>query len=164
MLWPILQMWIIWCEKPPASLEQCTEVILCKELKQSYCEILESLLAVFAKLSWNFHPSLRGCSALAGNRQYITCLSIYYRDITCFDGLYLKKSRSPCSDLGGDISFGPNGAPLGARWWSTRIISCRATEWTRETKLNRLNYRNFPLYALAFAGSVPRAQFILKTE
>ena len=158
---PDVNLWV--CEAP-ASLEQCTEVILCKELKQSYCEILESVPAVFAKLSWNFHPSLCGCSALAGNRQYITCLSIYYRDITCFDGLYLKKSRSPCSDLGGDISFGPNGAPLGARWWSTRIISCRATEWTRETKLNRLNYRNFPLYALAFAGSVPRAQFILKTE
>ena len=97
----------------PASLKQCIEVILRKELKQSYCEILESLPAVFAKLFWNFHPSLSGCGALAGNRQYITGLSIYYWDMTCFDGLYLKKSRSPCSVLGQniDISFGHN--------WST---------------------------------------------
>ena len=35
----------------PASLEQCIEVILSKELKQSYCEVLESVPAVFAKLS-----------------------------------------------------------------------------------------------------------------
>ena len=82
-----------------AAAEQCIDVILCKELKQSYCEILESVPAVFAKLSRNFHPSLSGCSALAGNRLYITGLSIYYRDMPCFDGLYLKKSRSPCSVL-----------------------------------------------------------------
>ena len=31
------------------SLEPCIEVILSKELKQSYCEILESVPAVFAK-------------------------------------------------------------------------------------------------------------------
>ena len=39
------------------------------ELKQSYCEILKSVPAVFAKLAWNFnfHPSLSDCSALAGN-------------------------------------------------------------------------------------------------
>ena len=49
-----------------------------------FCEILESVLAVCAKLFWNFHQSLRGCSALAGYLQYITCLSIYYQDMTCF--------------------------------------------------------------------------------
>ena len=35
----------------PASLKQSNEVILHIELKQSYCEILESVPAVFAKLS-----------------------------------------------------------------------------------------------------------------
>ena len=59
-----------------ASLERCSEVILRIELKQSHCEILESVPAVFAKLSWNFHPSLNGYSDLAGNRQYITGLWI----------------------------------------------------------------------------------------
>ena len=111
-----------------ASLKRCIEVILRIELEQSYCEILESVPAVFAKLSWNFHPSLCGCSALAGNRQYITGLSIYYRDMTCFDGLYLKKSCSACSILGHNIyiSFGPNGAPLNARWWSTLRAASRS--------------------------------------
>ena len=86
----------------PASLKLCIEVILCTELKQSYCEFFwnffESVPAVFAKLSWNFRPSLSVCSSLAGNRQYITYLSIYYLDMTYFDGLYLKKSRFACSN------------------------------------------------------------------
>ena len=96
----------------PASLERCIEVILRIELKQSYCENLESVPAVFAKLSWNFHLSLCGCSALAGNQQYIACLSIHYWDMTCFDGLNLKKSCAACSILRQniDVSFGPNGA------------------------------------------------------
>ena len=41
-----------------------------------------------------------------------------YRDLVCFDGLYLKKiARSACSILGENIdnSFGPNGASLGGR-------------------------------------------------
>ena len=76
--------------KALASLKQYVEVILCIELKQRYCEILESVPAVCAKLSWKFHQSLCGCSALAGNRQYITGLTIYYLDMTCFDGLHLK--------------------------------------------------------------------------
>ena len=112
----------------PASLQLCIEFIACLELKQSYCENLESIPAVFAKLSWNFHLSLSGCSAFAGNRQYIAGLSIHSRDMTCFDGLYLKKSRPACSILGQniDISFGPNGAPLGARWWSTLRTASRS--------------------------------------
>ena len=86
----------------PASLKRSIEVILCIELKQSYCEILESVPAVFAKLSWNFHPSLSNCSALAGNRQHMTgrdmtCDNIWPveiwpgRDMTCFDGFVLEK-------------------------------------------------------------------------
>ena len=35
------------------------------------CENLESVSAVLAKLSWNFHPSLCCCSALVGNQQYL---------------------------------------------------------------------------------------------
>ena len=73
-----------------AVLKRSIEIILRIELKQSHFENLESVPAVFAKWSWNFHPSPCGCSALAGNRQYITGLSIYYRDMPCFDGLYLK--------------------------------------------------------------------------
>ena len=41
-----------------------------------------------------------------------------YRDLVCFDDLYLKKiARSAYSFLGQNInnSFGPNGASLGAR-------------------------------------------------
>ena len=80
----VLQQWF--CRF--ALLKQSIEVIHHIELKQSYCEIWESVPAVFGKLSWNFRPSLSVCSSLAGNRQYITGLSIYYRDMTCFDGLY----------------------------------------------------------------------------
>ena len=52
---------------------------------------MESEPTEFAKLSRNFYPSLSGCSALAGNRQYMTGLSIYYRDITCFWWLIPEK-------------------------------------------------------------------------
>ena len=55
-----------------AVLKQSIEVILSILLKQSHCENLESVPAVFAKLSWNFHLSPCCCSALAGNQQYIT--------------------------------------------------------------------------------------------
>ena len=80
----------------PASLKRCIKVIFCIELKYSYCKILESVPAVFAMLSRNFHPAAV-LSAFAGNQQSI-------------DGLSLKKSLSVCSVLGPniDISFGPN--------------------------------------------------------
>ena len=111
-----------------ASLKRSIDNILFIELKQSYCEIWESVSAVLANISWNFHWSLCGCSALARNRQYITGLSIYYRDVPCFDGLYLKKSRFSCSVLGPniDILFGPNGALHGARRWSTLRAASRS--------------------------------------
>ena len=51
----------------PASLKRCIEVILRIELKQGYCEFGESVPAVLAKLPWNFHLSLSGCSTLAEN-------------------------------------------------------------------------------------------------
>ena len=111
-----------------ASLKRCIEVILRIELKQRYCEILESAPAVSAKISWNFHQPLSCCIALDGNRQYITSLTIYYRDMPCFDGMYLKKSRSAWSVLGQNIdtSFGPNRALLGARWWYTLHAASRS--------------------------------------
>ena len=71
---------------------------------------------------------------LAKNRQYITCLSIYYRDMACFDELHLSKSRSACSELG------------------------------QNTELNRLNDGDFPLHALRFARAVPRAQVAFLSE
>ena len=42
----------------------------------------------------------------------------YYSDMTCFDGLHLKKLLSACRVLGQNInsSFGPNTALLGALW------------------------------------------------
>ena len=49
------------------------------------------------KVVLKFPPSQSGCSASAANRQHITGLSIYDRlwpVFKCFDGLYLKKSRS----------------------------------------------------------------------
>ena len=60
--------WFCRCDfsvwEAPASLKRCLEVILRVELKQSYFEILELVPAVFAKLSWNFNPSLSCCSGL----------------------------------------------------------------------------------------------------
>ena len=46
-----------------ASLKLSIDNILCIELKQSYCEILESVSAVLAKISWYFHQSLQGLAA-----------------------------------------------------------------------------------------------------
>ena len=113
-----------------ASLKQCAEVIHSIELKQSYCEILESVPAVFATLSWIFQQSLSSCSALAGNRQYITGLSIHYPDMTCFDGLYLKKSWSAYRVLWQNIDifklFGLNRAQLCALWLSTLHTASRS--------------------------------------
>ena len=40
----------------------------------------------------------------------------------------------------------------------------RATEWTRETELNRLNHRDFPLHTLSFDRSVPRAHIAFSSE
>ena len=45
-----------------AFLKRSIKVFLRIELKQRYCEILESVSAVLAKISWNFHPSPCGCS------------------------------------------------------------------------------------------------------
>ena len=44
------------------------------------------------------------------------------------------------------------------------FIWCRATQLKRETKLNRLNNRDFPLHAFNFAQSVPRAHVALSSE
>ena len=46
-----------------ASLKLSIDNILCIELKQSYFEILESVSAVLAKISWYFHQSLQGLAA-----------------------------------------------------------------------------------------------------
>ena len=44
------------------------------------------------------------------------------------------------------------------------FIWCRTTQWTRESKLNQLNNRNFLLHALSLATSVPRAQVTFSSE
>ena len=48
--------------------------------------------------------------------------------MTCFGGLNLKKSQPACSIQRHyiDISFGPNGAPLSARWWFQMIYSAHS--------------------------------------
>ena len=113
----------------PGSLNQFIDVILRIERKQNYYENLESVPAAFAKLSWNFQLSLSCCNARDANRQYITGLLIYYWDMTCSNELHLKKSRSVRRVLGPniDVSFGPNGAPLGALWWSTLRAASRSS-------------------------------------
>ena len=62
-----------------AFLQQCFEFILSIELKQSYCEMFDSVPAVFAKLSWNFHLSLSCCSPLAGPTIYHRFVDILSR-------------------------------------------------------------------------------------
>ena len=85
------------------GIANLTKVILqCGQPLHCWSDILKSAFAQSRKLailkiwSWcrlylqKYHPSLICCSARAADRQYITGLSIYYRDMTCFDGLYLK--------------------------------------------------------------------------
>ena len=55
---------------------------------QSYVEIFISHLAAVETLLESNNISLR-----------FTGLSIYYPDMTCIDGLYLKQSRSDCRIL-----------------------------------------------------------------
>ena len=63
----------------PASLERCIVVMLSIELKQSYCKNLESVPAVFAKLSWNFHLSLQcPCWKPTTYRWFVDTFSRYY--------------------------------------------------------------------------------------
>ena len=69
-------------------------------MNESYCENLESASDVLPKLSPNFHPSQSVGRDPAGNRWYIACESIYYRDLTSCDRLSLKKLWSLCSFLG----------------------------------------------------------------
>ena len=84
MEWPIfaaviLLNFALW--KAPASLKQWSEVILRMELKQTYCEILEPVPAVLASCNFQGYLEILICHLV----------SIYYRVMTCFDGLYLKK-------------------------------------------------------------------------
>ena len=123
MQWPILQMCISRCEKPLHNWSNALKSSFAKngnrvtvKFWSQYLLYLQSYLVIF------IHHLAAAVPLLETDYMvYITSLSIYYRDMTCFDGLYLKKSRSPCSVLGQniDISFGPNGAPPGALWWSS---------------------------------------------
>ena len=138
---------ILQCEKPLHLWSSAFKSSFAQSWN-SYCEILESVrlsrtqyftvntklesvrlsrtqyFTVNTKLSWNIHMSLSSCSAVAGIQQYITGLSIYCRDMACFDGLYLKKSHSEFWNI--DISFGPYRAPLCAQWWSTLRTAWRS--------------------------------------
>ena len=161
MQWPVLQMLFFSVRShsiampwSPPSHRAKTELLW----------NLESVPAVFAKLSWNFHPSLSGCSALAGNGQYVTSLSIYYWNMTYSDGLYLKKLHSACSILGQNtyISCEPNGALLGVQWWSSLLTAYLMSSYlvnernqSEAPELSRfLNYQDLYLHALSFAQPV----------
>ena len=106
------------------------------------------------------------------NRSLVTGLSLY-RDMTCSDGLYLKKSRPACCDRY-FIWAKQSTAWRAAMVHSARHITLLSAsfhvgqpswlDWTRETELTRLNGRNFPLHALSFARSFPRAQVAFSSE
>ena len=61
-----------------------------------------------------------------------------------------------------------NGEQLRAQWWQHRArnsyIWCCAAKWTRETKLNRLSYLNFPQHLLSFACLVSRVLVAFSSE
>ena len=76
-----------------------------------YLQYLQSYLELFISHLASAMPLLKTDNISP------VCRYIIEMDMTCSDELHLKKSRSACSVLGQniDISFGPNGAPLGAR-------------------------------------------------
>ena len=90
---------------------------------RQYLQNLQSYLEIFI-----IHLAAAVTLLQTDSISSVSSLSTYFRDMTCFDGFYLKKSRSTCSVLEQniDISFGPNGAPLGSRWWSTLRAASRS--------------------------------------
>ena len=48
--------------------------------------------------------------------------------------------------------------PLCAQHCALSFVWCRATWWMQETKLNRQNYRDFPLHSLSFAHWFPTSR------
>ena len=92
----------------------------------NYCtaeQYLQNILQQCATSFWNFRQLLSGCSALDKSWQNITNLSIYYRDMTWYVNIFvniLSRYDLACTwknrVLGQNIaiSFGSNGAPLGA--------------------------------------------------
>ena len=126
MLWPILQIWFFGVRSPcftelmPWShSSRRAETVLqcyCRKNRSQYLQYLQSNLEIFIR-----HLA---AAVLARNRQYITGLSIHYWDKSHFWWLVPVKLRECClqhsrTKLVYRYSFGPNGAPLGARWWST---------------------------------------------
>ena len=156
-----------------ASLKQCIEVILHIQLKQCYCEILESLQAVFAKLSWNFHLSLSCCSVFAGNRQYITGFVDILSRYDLFWWLVPEKIafclQRRRSGQNIDISFGPNRALLGAWWWSTprsashskllHLMLSYLVNARNQAELTELSRFSPPCVEFCLVGSQRRSRF-----
>ena len=88
---PIFAAVILQCEKP---LHHWSYALMPSFAKNRLTMKFWGLyLQYLQKLSWNFHLSLSGCSDIAGNQQYITGLSIYYRDVTCSDGLKVEPKK-----------------------------------------------------------------------
>ena len=90
---------------------------------RQYLQNLQSYLEIFI-----IHLAAAVTLLQTDSISSVSSLSTYFRDMTCFDGFYLKKSRCTCSVLEKNIhiSFGPNGAPLGSRWRSTLRAASRS--------------------------------------
>ena len=91
--------------------------------------------------------------------------------MSCFDGLYLKKLRSACSNN----SFGPNGAPLGARLLTTSARSVALLLASFDVALPserekpswidwRIEISSSTRWVLLTAQSIPRAQVASSSE
>ena len=176
MLWPILQMWISRCEKPLHHWSDALKSSLAKnwnwvtvkfwsqylQYLQSYLEHLIHHLAAAVPLleTDNISPVCRYIIEIwpvliACTWKNRDLLAVFWNKISIFH-LGQTEHRSACCD----------GSPCAQHRALTSIIIilCSTTEWTRETELNWLNYRDFPLHALIFAESVPRAQVAFSSE
>ena len=116
-----------------------------------YCEIVESKLAVFAKLSWSFHSSLSVCSAIAGNRQYIIEIWPVLMACTCKNRVLLAAFKDKISifHLGqtehrsarGDGSLFAQHRALISYTWSraTSRKKMNLLTWRLQTRLDHKN-------------------------
>ena len=145
-----------------AALKWCTEVILCIELKQShYLQYVQSSLEIFichlaaavplleidnilpiCRYIIEIWPAMMACTSK--NRVLLAVfrvkLSIFH-----FGQTEHRSSR------GDDPLFAPHRALV-------RFIWCRATQRTRETELNWLSNRDFPIHALRLLGWFPASR------
>ena len=161
----------------PASLKWCIEVIRHIELKQRYCEIFESVPAVFAKFSRKFCCHLVAAVPLLDSDNILQFCR-YIIDIWPVLMACTWKKRVLLAAFWDKISIFHLGqtehrlarddGPLCKQHRALiSLIWCRPTLWMQKTKLNRLNNPEFLLHAthaLSFARLVPRKQIAFSSE